>query len=72
MRTWTPKAGPFHGFLITHGESISIADYLTHREGDKVVYRPTVHYAYHPCDDAVLSVHEFAGATGTCRSASGS
>ena len=61
VRTWTPKAGPFHGFLITHGESISIPDYLTHREGDKVVYRPTVHYAYHPCNDAVLSVHEFAG-----------
>jgi homospermidine synthase len=61
VRTWTPKAGHFHGFLITHGESISISDYLTHREGDKVVYRPTVHYAYHPCDDAVLSVHEFAG-----------
>ncbi len=61
VRTWTPKAGPFHGFLITHGESISIPDYLSHREGDKVVYRPTVHYAYHPCNDAVLSVHEFAG-----------
>jgi homospermidine synthase len=61
VRTWTPKAGTFHGFLITHGESISIPDYLTHREGGKVVYRPTVHYAYHPCDDAVLSVHEFAG-----------
>jgi homospermidine synthase len=26
-----------------------------------VRYRPTVHYAYHPCDDAVLSLHEFAG-----------
>ena len=25
-------------------------------------YRPTCHYAYHPCDDAVLSVHEMAGA----------
>ena len=25
------------------------------------MYRPTVHYAYHPCNDAVLSVHEFAG-----------
>ncbi len=25
------------------------------------MYRPTVHYAYHPCDDAVMSVHEFAG-----------
>ena len=61
VRTWTPKAGPFHGFLITHGESISIPDYLSHREGDKVVYRPTVHYAYHPANDAVLSVHEFAG-----------
>jgi homospermidine synthase len=61
VRTWTPKAGPFHGFLITHGESISIPAYLTHREGDKVVYRPTVHYSYHPCNDAVLSVNEFAG-----------
>jgi homospermidine synthase len=61
VRTWTPKAGAFHGFLITHGESISIPHYLTHREGEKVVYRPTVHYAYHPCNDAVLSVHELAG-----------
>jgi homospermidine synthase len=26
------------------------------------VYRPTCHYAYHPCDDAVLSLHELAGA----------
>ena len=24
-------------------------------------YRPTVHYSYHPCDDAVLSVNEFVG-----------
>jgi homospermidine synthase len=61
VRTWTPLAGNFHGFLITHGESISISDYLTIKEGEKVEYRPTVHYAYHPCDDAVLSVHEFAG-----------
>jgi homospermidine synthase len=61
VRSWTPNEGPFHGFLITHGESISIADYLTVREGDHIVYRPTVHYAYHPCDDAVLSIHELAG-----------
>ena len=53
--------GPYHGFLITHGESISIADYLTARDGDTVRHRPTCHYAYHPCDDAVLSLHEFAG-----------
>ena len=61
VRTWTPIARHFHGWLITHGESISISDYLTVKEGDKVAYRPTVHYAYHPADNAVLSVHEFCG-----------
>ena len=61
VRTWTPMAGPLHGFLITHNEAISIADYYTVVEGGAVRYRPTVHYAYHPCDDAVLSVHELAG-----------
>ncbi len=61
VRTWTPKAGPIHGFLITHNESISIADYYSVLQDGAVAYRPTVHYAYHPCDDAVLSVHELAG-----------
>ena len=61
VRTWTPHAGPIHGFLVTHNEAISISDYLTLRDGDTVLYRPTVHYAYHPCDDAVLSLHEMAG-----------
>jgi len=61
VRTWTPLEGPMHGFLITHGESISIADYLTVKDGENDRYRPTVHYAYHPCDDAVSSVHELAG-----------
>ena len=27
-------------------------------------YRPTVHYAYHPCNDAVLSLHEMFGQAG--------
>lgn len=61
VRTWTPLAGPLHGFLITHGESISIADHLTVGDPARPAYRPTVHYAYHPCDDAVLSLHELAG-----------
>lgn len=61
VRTWTPLGGPLHGFLITHGESISIADYFSVRDGARLCYRPTVHYAYHPCDGAVLSVHELAG-----------
>jgi homospermidine synthase len=62
VRSWTPTAGAQHAWMITHNESISIADYFTLRENDKVVYRPTCHYAYHPCDDAVLSLHELAGA----------
>jgi homospermidine synthase len=61
VRTWTPRAGHFHGFCITHGESISISDYYTVRDGAQAVYRPTVHYAYHPCDAAIVSLHEFAG-----------
>jgi homospermidine synthase len=61
VRSWTPLEGPYHGFLVTHAESISIPDHLSVRENGKVVYRPTVHYAYHPCDDAVSSLHELAG-----------
>lgn len=61
VRSWTPLEGPYHGFLVTHGESISIADHLTLKKDGEVVYRPTVHYAYGPCDDAVLSIHEMAG-----------
>lgn len=61
VRSWTPTAQAQHGFLVTHNESISIADYFTVRENGEAVYRPTCHYAYHPCDDAVLSLHEMAG-----------
>lgn len=58
VRTWLPLAGPQIGYLITHNESISLASYLTIGSGDSPEYRPTVHYAYHPCDDAVLSIQE--------------
>jgi homospermidine synthase len=61
VRSWTPTAQAQHGFLVTHNEAISIADYFSVRDGDAVTYRPTCHYAYHPCDDAVLSLHEMAG-----------
>jgi homospermidine synthase len=61
VRTWTPLSGNFHGYLITHGEAISLSDYFTVEERGLITYRPTAHYAYHPCNDAVLSVHEFAG-----------
>src|SRR5207344_2072403 len=62
VRSWTPTARGQYGFLVTHNESISIADYYTVRDGKgEAVYRPTCHYAYHPADDAVLSLHEMFG-----------
>lgn len=65
VRSWCPTPGPQYGFLVTHNESISIADFFTVRDKKgKVVYRPTCHYAYHPCNDAVLSLHEMFGAEG--------
>jgi len=64
VRTWTPTAQAQYGFLVTHNEAISIADYYSLRDGDGVVYRPTCHYAYHPADVAVLSLHEMFGRGG--------
>ena len=65
VRSWTPTARAQFGFLVTHNESISIADYYTVRDDKgEAVYRPTCHYAYHPCDDAVLSLHELFGRAG--------
>jgi len=60
IRSWTPLAGAQQGLLISHSEAISIADYFTLGNGAQPQYRPTVHYAYRPCDDALLSLHELA------------
>jgi homospermidine synthase len=70
VRSWTPTARGQFGFLVTHNEAISIADYYTVRnDKGEAVYRPTCHYAYHPCDDAVLSLHELFGRAGEPQSA---
>jgi homospermidine synthase len=64
VRSWCPTAQAQYGFLVTHNESISIADYFTVRDNGTLAYRPTCHYAYHPCNDAVLSLHEMFGQAG--------
>lgn len=58
VRSWTPSLGPIHGLLITHPETISLSNYLTLQKGSKLEYRPTVHYAYCACPDALLSMME--------------
>lgn len=61
VRSWCPTAGPQFGYVVTHNEALSIPDYYTVWEGETAVYRPTCHYAYHPCNDAILSLHEING-----------
>ena len=61
VRSWCPTPGPQYGFLVTHNEAISIADFFTVGDKDKPEFRPTCHYAYHPANDAVLSLHEMFG-----------
>ena len=52
-------SGEILGMVIRHGEAFSISDFLTvNDEFGNVEYRPTVHYAYCPCDGAVASLHE--------------
>ncbi len=57
VRSWVP-CGEITGMVIRHGEAFSISDRLTVWEDEKAVYRPTVHYAYCPCDAAINSLHE--------------
>lgn len=61
VRTWTPSRQNFIGRLVTHNEPISISEFLTFQKGGQVLYRPTVFYAYRPCDAAVLSLEETFG-----------
>lgn len=57
VRSWVP-CGEITGMVIRHGEAFSISDRLTVWENGEAVYRPTVHYAYCPCDSAINSLHE--------------
>lgn len=62
VKSWIPGLGTYHGFLITHGEAISLADYLScHDTEGALCYRPTVFYAYRPCDAAIASLHDLSG-----------
>lgn len=58
VRSWVP-CGEIVGMVVRHGEAFSISEALTLLGDDGTpVYRPTVHYAYCPCDAAIASLHE--------------
>lgn len=59
VRSWVPTSGEIIGMVVRHGEAFTISDHLTVRaENGRPLYRPTVHYAYHPCDSAIVSLWE--------------
>lgn len=60
VRSWVPNYS-IRGMVVRHGEAFTISDRLTVWEDGKAVYRPTVHYAYCPCDAAVASLNELRG-----------
>lgn len=60
VRTWVPNYS-VQGLVVRHGEAFTLSDHLTVWEDGKAVYRPTVHYAYNPCDNAIISLHELRG-----------
>lgn len=65
MDTWVysfvPPDHEIIGMVIRHGEAFTISERLTVFEDGKAVYRPTVHYAYNPCDAAIASLNELRG-----------
>jgi homospermidine synthase len=60
VRSWVPNYN-IYGMVVRHGEAFTISDKLTVWNGKKAVYRPTVHYAYCPCDMAIASLNEMRG-----------
>ena len=57
VRSWVPSQ-EILGMLIRHGEAFGISDALTVWENNEAIYRPTVHYAYMPSNEAISSLHE--------------
>lgn len=60
VRSWVPHY-KIQGMVVRHGEAFTISDALTVWEDGQAVYRPTVHYAYCPCDSAIASLQELRG-----------
>ncbi len=57
VRTWVPS-GEIVGFVVPHSEAFTISDHLTVRANGRALYRPTVLFAYRPCDPALASLVE--------------
>jgi homospermidine synthase len=61
VASWVPPNHEIIGMIVRHGEAFTITEKLTVWDGGRAMYRPTVHYAYCPCDSAIASLYELRG-----------
>lgn len=62
VKSWVPSVGESLAWLVTHNESISLAEFLTVHDGEgQATYRPTVYFAYQPCPPACQSIAHWLG-----------
>jgi len=57
-QSWVPYKEKFIGNLIPHDETYTIGKLLTISKNSTIIYKPSVYYIYHPCNDAYLSLDE--------------
>lgn len=62
VKSWVPSVGNSLAWLVTHNESISLAEFLTVQDSQgQTAYRPTVYFAYQPCPQACQSIAHWLG-----------
>lgn len=61
VSSWVPDY-TITGMVVRHGEAFTITEKLSVLDSaGSTIYRPTVHYAYCPCDAAIASLWELRG-----------
>ncbi len=65
VSSWVPGGGEQDAWLITHHEALSLAEFLTvggqGADDSSIAYRPTVFYAYTPCEETRRSLDRWVG-----------
>jgi len=64
IRSWSPTKGEYIGYTVTHEENYEISLELTVKEGKKLVYRPTINFAYRPTTSCLDSIKEINNTPG--------
>lgn len=57
-QSWIPYVNKYIGNVICHDESYTIGKNLTIKNKKNIVYKPSVYYVYHPCNEASNSIYE--------------